>query len=216
LEKEDLVKDCCHSTFQKYLLFQENVCKKAELQRNLATLIDEPLRMIEDVVEMLNHYECIDNNVVTLKGRCVLMLQDIDGIAAMDAWYKGLFSDKDINVIAAMLSCFYPFKIELDDVRPNEMYFALAASGFSCMQPYTYELVFKWCHVTNVEEAVTFVKELPIDLGEFVKCVLFVVNTSSHFAQVAELEDNVRMQHILSAMPSVLLKFVVTNQSLYV
>ena len=55
-----------------------------------------------------------------------------------------------------------------------------------------------------------------IFLGEFVKAILKIVAIVSELASVAELINDIELLQQLKTVPVLLLKFVATNQSLYV
>jgi hypothetical protein len=58
--------------------------------------------------------------------------------------------------------------------------------------------------------------EKEIFLGEFVKALLKINNIASEMERVAELMGDVEFLHKLKQIPELTLKFVATNQSLYV
>jgi hypothetical protein len=55
-----------------------------------------------------------------------------------------------------------------------------------------------------------------IFLGEFVKALLKINNISSEFEKIAEMTGNISLLSKLREIPVMTLKYVVTNQSLYV
>jgi superfamily II RNA helicase len=78
----------------------------------------------------------------------------------------------------------------------------------------------QWCDATNEQECKLVLQRLnhekQIFLGEFVKALLKVNNISSEFEKIAELTGNVEFLSKLKEISGMTLKFVVTNQSLYV
>jgi superfamily II RNA helicase len=88
---------------------------------------------------------------------------------------------------------------------------------------YHYDLIkyiHNWCSCQSVEECKfllqTMEKEKEIFLGEFVKAVLKINNISAEIEKVAEMIGNVSLLSKLRQISLMTLKFVVTNQSLYV
>jgi superfamily II RNA helicase len=77
-----------------------------------------------------------------------------------------------------------------------------------------------WCDCENVEECKQVLQELgskkEIFLGEFVKALLKINNISSEFEKIAEMTGNIAFLSKLKEIPNITLKYVVTNQSLYV
>jgi superfamily II RNA helicase len=59
-------------------------------------------------------------------------------------------------------------------------------------------------------------REKDIFLGEFVKALLKITNIATELERIAELQNNVEFLSKLKEIPVMLLKYVVTNQSLYV
>ena len=78
----------------------------------------------------------------------------------------------------------------------------------------------KWCYCENAEECRLFLQKLEdekeIFLGEFVKALLKINNICSELEKIAELFGNMSLLSKLKEIPIMTLKYVVTNQSLYV
>jgi superfamily II RNA helicase len=78
----------------------------------------------------------------------------------------------------------------------------------------------KWCDCEAVEDCKLILQELAtnkeIFLGEFVKALLKINNISSEFEQISEMTGNIAFLSKLKEIPNMTLKYVVTNQSLYV
>jgi len=94
-------------------------------------------------------------------------------------------------------------------------------SGFEYI--FHYDLlnyVDKWCYCENAEECKQFLQKLEdekeIFLGEFVKALLKINNICSELEKIAELFGNMSLLSKLKEIPLMTLKYVVTNQSLYV
>ena len=78
----------------------------------------------------------------------------------------------------------------------------------------------QWSEATNEEECKIVLQRLSCEkqifLGEFVKALLKVNNISAEFEKIAELTGNIEFLNKLKEISQMTLKFVVTNQSLYV
>ena len=78
----------------------------------------------------------------------------------------------------------------------------------------------KWCECTDVESCKLLLQEMSrekqIFLGEFVKALLKINNMSSEMEKIAEMTGNISFLSKLKEIPNMTLKYVVTNQSLYV
>ena len=80
--------------------------------------------------------------------------------------------------------------------------------------------VMEWCDAENTEECKYILqkmeKEKEIFLGEFVKALLKINNISSEMEKIAEKIGAISFLSALRKIPQKTLKFVVTNQSLYI
>ena len=77
-----------------------------------------------------------------------------------------------------------------------------------------------WCEITNIGECKLFLqkiqKEKEVFLGDFIKGLLKVNSIIIEFEKVYEYLGNVEQIHILKQVPEITLKFIVSNQSLYI
>ena len=80
--------------------------------------------------------------------------------------------------------------------------------------------VTQWCDCEHAEDCKTLLSKLidekGIFLGEFVKALLKINNISGEMEKLAELTGNVSLLSKLREISNITLKYVVTNQSLYV
>jgi len=78
----------------------------------------------------------------------------------------------------------------------------------------------EWCDSENVEDCKQILQKMAgekeIFLGEFVKGLLKINNITSEFEKIAEMTGNIAFLSKLREIPHMTLKYVVTNQSLYV
>jgi superfamily II RNA helicase len=78
----------------------------------------------------------------------------------------------------------------------------------------------KWCDCETIEECKILLQtigtEKEIFLGEFVKALLKINNISCEMEKIAEMSGNIAFLSKLKEIPNMTLKYVVTNQSLYV
>jgi superfamily II RNA helicase len=78
----------------------------------------------------------------------------------------------------------------------------------------------EWCDSENVEDCKLLLQKMAgvkeIFLGEFVKALLKINNISCEFEKIAEMTGNIAFLSKLKEIPNMTLKYVVTNQSLYV
>jgi len=78
----------------------------------------------------------------------------------------------------------------------------------------------KWCYCENDQECKAVLQKLAdekeIFLGEFVKALLKINNICGELEKISELIGNMSLLSKLKEIPIMTLKYVVTNQSLYV
>ena len=78
----------------------------------------------------------------------------------------------------------------------------------------------KWCGCANDVECKELLQKLSFEkgifVGEFVKAILKVNNMALELEKVAELLGDVEFLSIVKKIPELTLKYIVTNQSLYV
>lgn len=78
----------------------------------------------------------------------------------------------------------------------------------------------RWCHTTNEQECkqvlTSLEQEKGIFLGEFIKAILKINNISSELEKVAEYIGDISLLHKLKQIPNKTLKYIATNQSLYI
>jgi len=82
------------------------------------------------------------------------------------------------------------------------------------------EYILEWCNAENVEDCKIIlqkmVEEKQIFLGEFVKAILKINNISHEIEKIADMFGMINLLSKLKEIPVITLKYVVTNQSLYV
>jgi superfamily II RNA helicase len=80
--------------------------------------------------------------------------------------------------------------------------------------------IVEWCDCSNQQDCKIVLQKLEqekeIFLGEFVKAILKINNISSEMERVAESIGNIALLSALREIPEMTLKYVATNQSLYV
>ncbi|MCJ7801854.1 MAG: hypothetical protein MUP82_05805, partial [Candidatus Marinimicrobia bacterium] len=78
----------------------------------------------------------------------------------------------------------------------------------------------EWCDCENMESCKFLLQKIgsekEVFLGEFVKALLKINNISSEMEKLAELTGNIDLLSKLKTIPTMTMKYVVTNQSLYV
>ena len=78
----------------------------------------------------------------------------------------------------------------------------------------------KWCECENETDCKLLLQQLSLEkevfLGEFIKAILKINNITSELEKIAELMGDMSFLSTLKSVPQLTLKYVATNQSLYV
>lgn len=182
---------------------------------------------------------------LTTKGLIASQLREIHCLSFPKIIETSVFKQLTAKQIVSILSCFTNvnvsedlkafFPITKDEIVKNiivefnkdlQEYFMmeiknLISTGSDYNIHYDLiEYVIKWCDCKNSEECKFFLqnleKEKGIFLGEFVKALLKINNISAEMEKVAELTGDMELLSKLREIPEMTLKYIVTNQSLYV
>ena len=94
-------------------------------------------------------------------------------------------------------------------------------TGTECnMQFDMTEYALNWCNCENMVDCKRLLQTVEIEkeifLGEFIKAILKINNISAELEKVAEYTGNIELLHKLKEIPKKTLKYVATNQSLYI
>lgn len=78
----------------------------------------------------------------------------------------------------------------------------------------------RWCDCENIQDCKLLLQDIArekgIFLGEFVKALLKINNICNELEKISELIGNIAFLSKIKQVPNMILKYVVTNQSLYV
>ena len=82
------------------------------------------------------------------------------------------------------------------------------------------DFMIEWCNCENEQECKYFIQnritEKEISIGDFSKAVLKISTIIKELSNIAEQNGNVEFLHKLSKIDTIILKYITTNQSLYV
>ena len=82
------------------------------------------------------------------------------------------------------------------------------------------QAVLDWCNASNEIECRNVLENLKYEsgifLGEFIKALLKINNVCAEFERAAEMTQQIGLLEKLHKIPSLTLKYVATNQSLYI
>jgi antiviral helicase SKI2 len=181
-----------------------------------------------------------DTLVLTEKGRVAAKLQEVHPLALADLYYKtNHLAELSSAELAGLFSCFYPLSVS-DELKvhnpPNTTLYKTLVEDLQKYQQQevacylntgsTYNLsydllpfVIQWCSSTTEAECKVIILDLKVAsgtfLGEFIKALLKVNAIAAEMEQVCEVTQNMTLLEKIRDIPRLTLKYVATNQSLY-
>ena len=182
---------------------------------------------------------------LTLDGKIASQIREIHCLAFAKLYNSNKLDDLTSKQLVALFSCFTNIRVtdEFKDNFPksndntvNEIISEVEQLYIDYLNKeialnintgFDYEIhydllnfVEQWCDCENIEECKFILQELgskkEIFLGEFVKALLKINNISCEFEKISEMTGNIAFLSKLKEIPHMTLKYVVTNQSLYV
>jgi superfamily II RNA helicase len=182
---------------------------------------------------------------ITDKGLIATHLQEVHPLAIADIYMKtDGFSDFTARDIASIFSCFtnlnvpddvkqvypeahsYPINRITVDINSTLEYYEKLETAQQIDTGSPYEINFDiqteildWCACETEEDCkriIDAVKRLKnISLGDFVKAILKINNIAKEIEKICEIKNNIVLLEKIKQIPALTLKYVVTNQSLY-
>jgi hypothetical protein len=77
------------------------------------------------------------------------------------------------------------------------------------------DVILKWCKCENETECKMLIAEYELSIGDFTKAVLKISTLSREMIGMCEQINNIELMSKLAAIDGLILKYVTTNQSLY-
>jgi superfamily II RNA helicase len=178
------------------------------------------------------------------KGRIASTLQEVHPLAMSELYYKtNGFNDLDASQLATLFSCFYPLSVNdevksfsftsdiklspvINSLEQKLNYYFKQENELLLDSGSQYELqydlcpfVLRWCYSIDENECKSIIRELKentgIFLGEFIKALLKINAIAQEFEKVCELTQNIALLEKMRTIPHLTLKYIATNQSLY-
>jgi superfamily II RNA helicase len=186
-----------------------------------------------------------DENTLTLKGKIGAQLREIHCLVFANMLNDNQLEHLSSKQLVALFSCFTNINVPEDDksffpksddndvqrivTQVSDMYNGYQnkelASNINTGMDYSihYDLlnyVYEWCEADDVASCKFLLQKIAeekqIFLGEFVKALLKINNISCEMEKIAEMTGNIAFLSKLKEIPEMTLKYVVTNQSLYI
>lgn len=204
--------------------------EKDEIQKNMIN----QYHYIKTIL-IQNGFMLRDNNL-TMLGKMAQYIKEGHPLVLSEMVYNKLFDELSVVECIAVLSCFTNLIVseevreylldEHNGVNVNNTITQMKA----IMEKYEkednllhYDLIkysMEWCSCNCMEECKILLENMKeekgIFLGEFTKALLKINNIASELENVAELINDIKLLDKLKKIPEYTLKFVVSNQSLYI
>jgi len=201
---------------------------------------------VERVLKMLEDYNFVqNNNELTLRGKIAAQLRETHCLIFADLLHDKMLDHLSSSQLVALFSCFTNISVQEDlkaifprtqDQHVKQIVSKVFESyntyenvelerGINTGMDYSLhydllEYLDEWTNASDVESCKLLLQKIGVEkeifLGEFVKALLKINNISCEMEKIAEMTGNIAFLSKLKEIPGLTLKYVVTNQSLYV
>ena len=207
--------------------------------------VDSVLQLLKDESFIESSEDSNIDLKLTIQGKIASQIREIHCLVFSKLYNSNKFDDLTSKQLVALFSCFTNIRV-LEDFKDNvpksgdKMINIQVTEVIDLYNEYQdkelerkintgfdYNIHFdllnyveQWCDCENVEDCKQLLQKMAeekeIFLGEFVKALLKINNISSEFEKIAEMTGNIALLSKLKEISGMTLKYVVTNQSLYV
>lgn len=193
---------------------------------------------VDSTIQLLERRGFLHENALTAKGHYASAFKEVHCLAFSDLLVVSYFNNKTVEQLVELFSCFTNISVQdeyKDNVVPKSMNaivetyesYLKEESSSQINSGIEYEMHYdlmpymaEWCRAQCVEDCKWVLQKMlaekGIFLGEFVKALLKINNVATEMASLAEKMGDMNLLEVLKAIPGATLKYVVTNQSLYV
>jgi antiviral helicase SKI2 len=227
----------------KYIEKKKELNLLQEEYKLIETYVDNN---VNSIVQILKEEEFVDDNIsLTLKGKIGSHMREVHCLVFSNLLIENIFDTLTSSQIVSVLSCFTNVSVadDLRDILPKTEDIQVERLILELQEKYKYyqdkeshnhvdtgtdynmhfdiiNYVNEWCNCNDVEECKLLLQKMEsekrIFLGEFVKAILKINNIAGELEKIAEFTGNMPLLSKLKTIPIMTLKYVVTNQSLYV
>jgi superfamily II RNA helicase len=198
-----------------------------------------------NITNLLEEYQLIKDNKLTIKGNIALQIREIHCIIFSDIIINNELLQFETKELVGIFSCFTNIHVQeenkcifsnSENTKINNYITELKneynkyndkelENNIDTGIDYTihYDLidyVIKWCDCDDEIKCKILLDEIKTEknifLGDFVKAILKINNISNEMEKIAEYLGNMELLALLKKIPELTLKFVATNQSLYI
>lgn len=220
----------------------EKLKKQKSHLENIDNYIIERIKLHKDILE---EYKFIEENQLTEKGIIAANLQEVHCLAMAELLQKKIFNEISVKELACILSVFTNVSVKKEDsiIKPEyvnapqniisilrkieDSYHKYYDIETKYMTDFIYdyeihfnmcELVYKWCSSDSAESCNKLFEEAlyyNISRGEFTKALMKINNVAHELEKIAEIQGNMYLLSLAKSIPDHTLKYIATNQSLY-
>lgn len=177
--------------------------------------------ILGNIASRIHHVPCL---AISKKMNEIAKLDIEDLVSFLGCFIPVHVPDKDQNISCPSNCSFENLIKDIDNLYNDYYSFEMKEGIFSgenyLIQYHFCSLLKEWINVETDGQAILFLnqmkKEKGIFLGEFVKYIMNINNLSKELENVAEYLGNMEFLSRLQQIPEKTIKFIVTNQSLYV
>jgi len=189
---------------------------------------------IEDAYRILSENGFMENNVITEKGKMACMMNEMHLLVFSDLYKKtNGFKEYTSSSLFSLLSCFYELKCEpvpepedvsyikerMNYYEDQETKYGLSSMNQYNLQYVMYDYIRLWMECNDEQSCLQFIREFKsqtnLFIGDFVKCCLKLIHISNEITSICEYTNDYELLDKIKDGKHKIMKFIMTNQSLY-
>ena len=224
----------------KYISYKQTKNELEDLEKQYEYTINYLNINITKVLNLLEKELFINNSELTTMGFIASKLKEVHNLVFASLIYNGELNTLTSKELVQLFSCFTSIVVsdEVKTISTNKLNNIIKNINLQYEKYQDFEsdnridtnidynihydlidYIDKWYDASSSEECKyilqTIEKEKEIFLGEFVKAILKIIMISTEMESIAENIGNIELLQKLKNIPINMLKFVVSNQSLY-
>jgi disulfide oxidoreductase YuzD len=232
-------------TYQKIDLKEKEINDQQNQLHNTSSYIESGVAKVVRLLEEDGYINHDTELLLTIKGKIASQLREIHCLVFAELLENKTIDMLTSNQLVLLFSCFTnisvqdDFKYQLPSIEDKQVTDTLAKVtnmydmyqqkelDYNISTGLDYNIHYdllkytdEWCNAKTVEECKLVLQKLgeekEVFLGEFVKAILKINNITREMEKIAELTGNIAFLSKLREIPIMTMKYVVTNQSLYV
>ena len=230
----------------KYTFKRNELNKLSEQLNNTEKTLDINVYKVLKLMEDDKFIQMNDNKyTLTTKGHIATHIRETHCLVFAELIESKVFHNFEAKELVGILSCFTNVSVqeELRAVLPISNYVNVKETVMTIYDMYQkqsnielknmietgidysihfdlIDYIIGWCECENDVDCKRLIQQIALEkdifLGEFVKAILKINNITSEMEKIAELLGDMEFLAILKQVPQLTLKYVATNQSLYV